>query len=409
MSDETKTPQPGEWWVDKNDFDIAYFIGKAPCGQMVWQCAGDDVEVGDLDWSGWRHEPRCDSFDWVEPPAIDPGEGWELLPVGTVLEECDEALHSGKWYRTIYAGMEYREGDGNIYRRKIKPAIDPGEGYELLLVGTVLEKGDQVQYETMTGKAWCDTVYAGERIGDAVHRMGPYRRKIKPPAEVWPKWHVPTETIISHRSESPVAYFRRDQAYKRDEKNGETFLADGTSFTWNDWTQDGTAIEVTEAEALARVTPSPEFCSICGVHFVVTGTKACRECTQYAIETTGCPVDSPDDWVEITDPSHMPRDGVDWFNGGSNNSWIVHEARHVRSTLGEYQKSWCGGKFRCRRKDLPAKQPATKRVPVRMWVHRDSRNDDRYNVFAKISPPDHAELYTEILHDADGFYVEVSE
>jgi hypothetical protein len=133
--------------------------------------------------------------------------------------------------------------------------------------------------------------------------------------------------------------------------------------------------EVSKAEALARVTP-PET------------------------------VESPDDWVEITNPEHVLRKGIDQVleSGFSTHRWAVVE-------LSEGIKAGQSGyvAFRCRRKDLPAKQPATKRVPVRLWVHRDSRNDDRYNVFAKISPPDHAELYCEIHSDADGFYVEVPE
>jgi len=56
---------------------------------------------------------------------------------------------------------------------------------------------------------------------------------------------------------------------------------------------------------------------------------------------------------------------------------------------------------------LPAPQP--NRIPVRLWVHRDSRNDDRYNVFAKISEPDERHLYAEIKIGPDGLYLEGGE
>ena len=96
-----------------------------------------------------------------------------------------------------------------------------------------------------------------------------------------------------------------------------------------------------------------EFCSMCGVNPVIPGTAGCNDCTEFALDAVRAPVESPDNWVEITDPNHEPRDGVDWFNGGPSGQWIIHEPRHVRSTLKEYQQSWPMGRFRCRRKDLP--------------------------------------------------------
>ena len=116
------------------------------------------------------------------------------------------------------------------------------------------------------------------------------------------------------------------------------------------------------------------------------------------------PQESPDDWVEITDPEHMPRDGVDYFNGGTNDAWIVHEPRHVRSTLGEYQKSWSIGKFRCRRKDLPVMtQP--KCVPVRLVCS----TEDIGSVNWRMHDDPGIAGETEIKHDGYKFYVEVQQ
>ncbi len=72
MNNETKTPQAGEYWIHNKGTDIAYFIGLAPSGQIVWECAGDGIEIGDLDWSDWHHEPRCTGWDWQEPKPVDP-------------------------------------------------------------------------------------------------------------------------------------------------------------------------------------------------------------------------------------------------------------------------------------------------------------------------------------------------
>ena len=54
-------------------------------------------------------------------------------------------------------------------------------------------------------------------------------------------------------------------------------------------------------------------------------------------------------------------------------------------------------------------QPAVKRVPVRLWVHHDCRSDERYNVFVKLTPPGESNLYREILHNENGFYVEATQ
>jgi hypothetical protein len=62
----------------------------------------------------------------------------------------------------------------------------------------------------------------------------------------------------------------------------------------------------------------------------------------------------------------------------------------------------------CRRKDLPAKQPATKRVPVRLWVRNDAcSHTNGAIVIAKRESPDDEMI--ELMHDGEGFYVEVAE
>lgn len=55
----------------------------------------------------WHHEPRCDSFEWTPPPAIDPGEGFEWVPLGEVLGNGDTLQdHSGNWIQTSAIGQK---------------------------------------------------------------------------------------------------------------------------------------------------------------------------------------------------------------------------------------------------------------------------------------------------------------
>lgn len=59
-----QVPGPNQYWEHIKSKDRAYFIGRDPDGMMVFQCEGDAVEVGNLDWSGWRHIPGCTGWDW---------------------------------------------------------------------------------------------------------------------------------------------------------------------------------------------------------------------------------------------------------------------------------------------------------------------------------------------------------
>lgn len=160
--------------------------------------------------------------------------------------------------------------------------------------------------------------------------------------------------------------------------------------------------------------PSPEFCVSCDVHSVVPGTETCGLCAGYvSLEGTKVgtvkitPVESPDDWVEITDPDHLLRFGIDQFvvKGDEYGDW--KEYLPLSKCAKYYVRDFRD--VRCKRKDIPSPAQAVKRVPVRLWVHSDSRNDERYNVFVKLTPPAESNLYREIMHDAYGFYVEGEE
>jgi len=133
MTNETKTPQAGEWWINSSG-KIRYIIGVKLCGSIVYEdSTGWSFANGRRDWSDWHHEPRCDSFDWVEQPAIDPGDGWELLPVGTMLQEGDEFESGGDWNKTCYPGTKSIQGW--TYRRRKQTAEVWPKYYEALYQG----------------------------------------------------------------------------------------------------------------------------------------------------------------------------------------------------------------------------------------------------------------------------------
>jgi antitoxin (DNA-binding transcriptional repressor) of toxin-antitoxin stability system len=120
-------------------------------------------------------------------------------------------------------------------------------------------------------------------------------------------------------------------------------------------------------------------------------------------------VESPDDWVEIDrheHSEHIPRSGIDVLLFKDN---ALSDAEGRTSKHGDCSKishsTWNGWKWVCRRKDLPAKQPAAKRVPMRLWVRNDAcSHANGAIVITKPESPDDEMI--ELRHDADGFYVE---
>jgi hypothetical protein len=115
---EAKTPLPGEYWVS-DDGSLIRIVGVKLNGGVIYENqAGFSFQFNSM--IQWRHEPRCTGFDWVEPKLLTPGEGYELLPVGTVLECGDEFLIGKEWVMTGNYGEDYSVLR-NTYRRKIKP------------------------------------------------------------------------------------------------------------------------------------------------------------------------------------------------------------------------------------------------------------------------------------------------
>ena len=72
---ETKTPQPGEWWVRNRGGRIFYVVGFDPDGCPVHYNEDLGLFTSQMRFfcKEFHHEPRCTGFGWVEP-AIDPND-----------------------------------------------------------------------------------------------------------------------------------------------------------------------------------------------------------------------------------------------------------------------------------------------------------------------------------------------
>ena len=408
MTEETKIPQAGEYWIS-DDGSIIRIVGTKLNGKVIYENK-TEFHYQCNSMTNWRHEPRCTSFDWVEPKLLTPGEGYEWVQLDDMIASGDEYRVKG-WHSTSAVGIKCKSI--NTYRRKIKPVespndwveitdrdhklrarIDqyntsiwcrdwsyvydshgktvtqagfksarcrrkdlpvpmqsvaevcearvkpdtsqpknihgtandadetpePGEGYELLPVGTVLECGD----EFLIGEVWVMTGNYGKEY--SVLR-NTYRRKIKPvepPVETWPKYAVGTgDKLYRADSWSHVVWMQ---------SGGNEFVqADPLYYKsrWPDFKQ------IIEAEALARVTPVA----------VDPATKALHALAIHAgFDPLGL---DPCDIAEKLIQKH---------------------------------------------------QAPPKRIPVRLWQSRGSG----YVIALNCKP---GIAFVEILHDADGFYV----
>lgn len=117
VSSDEQTPEPDQYWQYKKSDDRVYFIGRTPYGEMVWQCEGDPVEVGNLDWSCWEYLPGCDSWEWKQNPAAEPvavkapsdvmgksQDDW--VPLDEKYDDCP--LRAGYQFRRCASNTDWR-------------------------------------------------------------------------------------------------------------------------------------------------------------------------------------------------------------------------------------------------------------------------------------------------------------
>jgi len=212
----------------------------------------------------------------------------------------------------------------------------------------------------------------------------------------WPKWYV-------HKNASLMFYVKRIST--------ETAMycerEDKTRFDWGELESSHLAsggwLEVTESEALARITPPAPLESLMN----------CPDCGEFRGHGHECKVaEDPEEWIELP-PEHALRKGVDelLFSCGR---WFAVEGMDGKKIGRLYDKA------RCRRKHLPQQptesatpeqeEPATKRVPVRLWCMdiRFGESGGGVVVANPDTPPDGDIRYREIKSDSNGgWFVEV--
>ena len=69
----TKTPKPGEWWVSDSGL-VAHVVGLTLDGEPAWQQKNSrQIWLDEIGFflACFHYEPRCDSFDWVEPEQAE--------------------------------------------------------------------------------------------------------------------------------------------------------------------------------------------------------------------------------------------------------------------------------------------------------------------------------------------------
>lgn len=123
---ETKTPDPGEYWIS-DDGSIIRIVGVKLNGGVIYENqAGFSFQFNSM--TNWRYEARCDSFNWVEPPAVDLGESpddWVTQDRCAVRCGSDEVRWS-KWEPD-----EWVVPSGFWTEQEIHGYVDPDDGSTL--------------------------------------------------------------------------------------------------------------------------------------------------------------------------------------------------------------------------------------------------------------------------------------
>lgn len=130
------------------------YVSGFPSGWFVTASQGITYEETDKKYIIYRR--RID--------AVDPGQGWRLLVHGEEIAEDDEVTSSCStgW------SSPGRQWTGMIYQRTFKISvrrcvIDIGEGYRRLRAGETIEEGDETR-STAEGASWVKTEQAGYTV-----------------------------------------------------------------------------------------------------------------------------------------------------------------------------------------------------------------------------------------------------
>lgn len=121
MSEQSKTPQPGEWWetgTGSRVFIIGWTFGSSVVYQdhsLRLQTATDGII------HKWVHLPDCTGWTWRAPKTIDPGVGYRLIDKD--VDQWQEGDHyysveDSVWYVSLNCG---KFSKSLTYRRKLLP------------------------------------------------------------------------------------------------------------------------------------------------------------------------------------------------------------------------------------------------------------------------------------------------
>jgi hypothetical protein len=258
----------------------------------------------------------------IKHPPIDPGEGWELLPVGTVLEDGDEHKHGDGWCPTCFAGTLYCEGDGNIYRRR-KPMETWPKYY---ICGT----WDHAAYVRNDSDGRITTIY---RDGSECR----WDVETKLTAVLPEGWREVTEALARVKPVEPVATDRTpDNRTAREAIKAMLKILNETVGVDADH----------NAEA---------FCV--GEQWLTDNPEAVE---RIAAPPVTAAIESPDDWV--TQDRVPYRSGVDECRWSDSEKWLSGQSGVSTYRHGQAGPSYGNGfQIRCRRRDLPP-QPRLKRT-----------------------------------------------
>ena len=347
-----KLPEPQEWWVSNDGERIAYICGFDPDGDpvcLIDECSKPDIDLMSAFLAEYHHEPLCDSFDWKPAAPIDPGEGFELLPRGTVLEDGDEfSVDGGKsWIVTCNPGDKVRDG---IYRRR-KPVEQWPKYYDVIYPEhAYIKRLSETHYVVVNTDGtssseyrWHDGLFGGRKEITKDEAMNNLMRSVKPAIPI-PTEHPETPPVTA-AVESPDDWVTQDRVLARDGIDQRRYIYSGDPGDWDDASQ----IDWPDRS------------------LAVHGAD-CGDCTILELR------------CRRRDLPPLPRLKRTDTSG-----------RDVTEEHGLHDET-----------DI-----VTKCIPVRLWVRREMRSDSgRYYVSLKISPPSDGFTYDEIKIGPDGFYVE---
>lgn len=397
-------PEPDQYWQHKTSGDRVYFIGRTPEGTMVWQCEGDNIEVGNLDWSEWEYLPGCDSWEWkpVAEPAV---------------------VKYPQWYVPVQSTISHEHGVRIAYLRR-----DSDKSGETFLVNGLSFKFYSIGFKP-------EELYVVTE-DEAKSHVTAY-----PAFYVNPYW---TESI------GYIVRLSATEAMSVDRITGEQFYYDWNSFN-DESVSKGVMRKVTEDEAKSRINQPatdktfPQYVKdCCGMIFradsrdrifwlPIDGGEYPQSDTEYFWNTESAltPLtefeigeiinrsvmteekaqsdvmgQSPDDWVPLDEKyDECPLlPGYQFRMLAYANDWKTIDSRDTlcgELIKGERKDSLGEWEFRCRRFDLPV---VNARIPVSLYWY-DGAIVGRY-ADSPVTDPSFVPIHSD---DNGGWFIERSD